>query len=56
MALESPYIAKQVVGADFIQFQAAIQFKTNYADILKLFFKGGVDTLRGGCPYGFYKR
>ena len=33
MALEKPYVAKHVVGTDFIQFRAAIWFKTNHADI-----------------------
>ena len=30
MALERPYIEKQVVGTDLRQFQAAVWFKTNY--------------------------
>ena len=33
MALEKPYVAKQVVGTDFIQFRAATWLKTNHTDI-----------------------
>ena len=39
MALERPYVAKQVLGTDFIQFRAAIGFKINHKDILEPFLK-----------------
>ena len=39
MALERPYIEKQVVGTDLRQFQAAVWFKTNHTAVSGAFFK-----------------
>ena len=41
MALERPYVPKQVVGADFIQFRAAKGFKTNHTTVSEPFLKKG---------------
>ena len=38
MALERPYIEKQVVGTDLKQFQAAVWFKTSHTAVSGAFF------------------